>query len=1002
MVVKFHKHILTLFLILFLVLGISAARAQTPVKGKVTDAADQSGIPGVNILVKGTTQGTATDADGNFSIEAGSDAVLVFSFIGYTAQEIAVAGQSVVNVSLASDVMRLGEIVVIGYGEVQKKDATGAVAVISSKDFNRGVLTSPQDLLVGKVAGVTITSNSGAPGSNSTIRIRGGSSINATNDPLIVIDGFPVDNNTPKGVSNPLATVNPNDIESYTVLKDASATAIYGSRASNGVIIITTKKGKSGKTRFAYNGNLSISSPIKYIDVLNGDEYRALVKEMAETGASGLNESAVLKLGTANTDWQKEIFQNSVSHDHNLSASGAYKKFPYRISYGYTDQQGTLKTTSLQRHSFNISLTPSLLNDHLKISVNAKGSHVNNNFGATGAIGDAINFDPTRPVRDVNSKFGGYYSWLQDGATSGTNNPVAQLMQTDNRSASDRIIANAQVEYKLHFMPDLKLNVNVGMDRTNSDGHDRAGLDATFTKFTKIIKDPVTHKDTTIAIIPGRNNVYSAKHHSELTDIYLNYSKEFGIHKFDITAGYGWQHFHREASEVNNNAEGTNLTLPTPTKNENYLVSFFGRLNYSLKGKYLLTATLRDDGSSRFAKENRWGLFPALSLAWRVKDESFLSSVEAVSDFKIRVGYGVTGQQDISLNQYPYLPVYSRSTATAQYQLGDTFYRTLRPNPYDANIKWEKTTTYNAGIDFGLFNDKISGSVDVYKRKTTDALNYIPALSGTGFSNFIDTNIGDVENKGIEISLRATPISTPDVTWNVGFNFTRNVNTITKLTLVDDPKYLGVPRGDVGTGANVQNLQVGFPINSFYVFQQVYNDNGKPVEGLYVDRTGKGGSVTSVEQNKYHYKKPAATILMGINSRVSYKNIDFSFSGRISLNNYVYNNNLASRGYYEKVYSLNFFSNVPAEINETKFTRQQIYSDYYVQNASFFKMDNMSVGYNFDHFLTEKLKARISFTAQNAFIITKYKGIDPEVDGGIDNNIYPRPRVFLVGVNLTF
>jgi iron complex outermembrane receptor protein len=1003
------KHYRLLMIAILVLFFAGSAKAQEVlVNGKVLDAADGTGIPGVNIMEKGTSNGVVTNANGEFTMKATPETVLVISFVGFMPQEVLVGDQTTITVKLQTDVTQLSEVVVIGYGEVQKKDATGAVATISNKDFNQGVLSSPQDLLLGKLAGVSITSIGGAPGSGSTVRIRGGASMSASNDPLIVIDGFPADNSALAGVPNLLASINPNDIETFTVLKDASATAIYGSRASNGVIIITTKKGKEGKPKFSYNGNVSVSSPIKYMDVLTGDEYRALVTELAETNVSGLNATAVSELGTANTNWQKEIYRNAISHDHNVSASGAFRNLPYRVSYGYTAQQGILKNTGLQRNSLNISLTPSLFDDHLKLTLNAKGSHIDNNFGEAGAVGNAITYDPTKPVKDGNEDYGGYYSWLSTGATNGTDNPVAQIMQTDNRAISKRIIANAQLEYKFHFMPDLKLNVNVGIDRSTSDGHNRAGLDAQFAKTVVTVQNPITNEDSSVAVLRGRRDIYSGRNQSELTDIYLNYGRELGVHKFDITAGYGWQHFYREGLTLNRYIDES---IPPSTdlkfKNENYLISFFGRLNYTLKGKYLLTATLREDGSSRFA--NHWGLFPAVALAWRIKDESFLENINALSDLKLRAGYGVTGQQDLPLSQYPYLPVYRSSTATAQYQLGDTFYTTLRPEAYDADIKWETTTTFNIGLDFGLFSDRLSGSVELYQRKTSDLLNYIQVASGTNFSNYVNTNVGNLENKGIEVSLRAIPVATENLTWNLGFNFTRNVNKITKLILVDDPKYTGVPAGNIGTAANIQNQQVGYPIYSYFVYQQVYDVNEKPIEGLYVDRSGEGGSVVGNTFNKYHYKKPAANILMGINSRVNYKKFDFSFSGRISLGNYVYNNNLASRAFYNKIYSLKFFSNVPEAINDTQFTTQQTYSDYYVQNASFFKMDNMSLGYNLDRVFTDKVKARISFTAQNAFIITKYTGIDPEVDGGsdkggagIDNNLYPRPRVFLIGLNLTF
>lgn len=963
--------------------------AQTKVAGTVTSGDDGTALPGVSILEKGTTNGTVTNADGKYSISVKENAVLVFSFVGFSSQEVPVGGKAAIDLVLQPDFTALGEIVITGYGEVQKKDATGAIVKISSKDFNKGVLTSPQDLIVGRFAGVSVTSNSGAPGSGSTIRIRGGSSLTANNDPLIVIDGYPVSDNTapgaPNGIANPLATLNPNDIETYTVLKDASATAIYGSRASNGVIIITTKKGASGKMQLSYNGNVSVSSPVKYLDVMDATEYKALVDELALTGVSGIDNAAKTKLGTANTDWQREIFRTAISQDHNLSAGGSIKDLPYRVSYGYTDQQGILKTTSVKRNSLNINVNPTLLNGNLKLNLSAKGSYITSNFGDAGAVGNAVSFDPTQPVQDGDSQYGGYFSWLSKGVTNGNSNPVAMLEQTDNQGTAKRIIANAQAEYKLPFFKDLKVNLNIGLDQAKSDGFNRAPITAGF-----------IHNNGTLV---GRDNTYSGTNRSELLDLYFNYTKEIGLHKVDATAGYGWQHFYREGENTDSNEV---TTTTTQFKNENFLVSFFGRLNYTYNGKYLLTATLRDDGSSRFSKENRWGLFPSVALAWRIKEEAFLSNATVLSDLKLRVGYGVTGQQDIPNAYYPYLAVYRASNPLAQYQLGNTFYTTLRPEPYDANIRWEETTTYNVGVDFGFFDDKLTGSVELFQKNTSDLLNNVAIANGVNFSNFLTTNVGSMENQGIEVTLNAMPIAKADFTWNVGFNFTSINSKITKLNLTDDPTYLGVFVGGIGVDAFIQNHQIGFPAFSFFPYQQVYNDAGKPVEGLYVDRSGDGGSVVGNSLNKYHYKRPAPDYLIGFNSRLTYKQIEFSFSSRFSIGNYVYNNVESGRAFYNGVYSLQHFRNIPNNVTDTEFVSQQIYSDYYVQNASFFKMDNLSAGYKFDRVFTDKVKAKLSFTVQNAFVVTDYKGIDPELDGGIDNNIYPRPRTFLLGLNLIF
>jgi len=1007
--VKVYQTI-TRCLTLLLLCASSLALAQSrTITGKVTSSDDGTGLPGVNVLEKGTTNGTVTDASGSYSISVQPGATIMFSFIGYKTQEVAVGGQNTLDMPLQTDVTALSEVVVVGYGEQQKKDLTGAVAVISSRDFNQGVMTSPQDLIMGKLAGVQVTPSSGAPGSAPTIRIRGGSSLSGNNDPLIVIDGFPMDNANVAGVPNALAMLNPNEIESQTVLKDASATAIFGSRASNGVIMITTKKGKEGKPQFSYNGSTSLSNPIKYLDVLSGDDYRNLATSLADQGIAGITTQSLSALGASNTNWQKEIYRAAFSHNHSVSASGSLKNFPYRISYGFTDQQGILKTTGIQRHTLNLNLNPSFLDNHLKLLLTAKGAVMNNNFGNPDAVGAAVSFDPTQPVRNGNAEWGGYYTWLgTDGNpnTIATANPVALLDQTDNQSNAKRLFGNLQAEYKFHFLPELKLTVNGGYDIIQSNGRNNAPVNSAFTY--------VTGK--------GKKIDYTAKNHTELLDVYFNYVKEFGEHKIDFTGGYSWQHFYRQNSNYSRNGDETNIVEPDILhKNENYLVSFFGRANYAFKGKYIVTATLRDDGSSRFSSKNRWGLFPAVGVTWNMKDESFLSSVEVLSDFRLRASYGITGQQDLgtSLNNsanYPYLSTYTASQANAQYQFGNTFYTTLRPGAYDANIKWESTKTFNVGLDFGILNDKLTGSLELYQRDTYDMLALVPIPLGSNFSNYLFTNVGKMQNKGVELTLRATPVSTANFTWNAGFNFTYNENKITKITLVDDPRYLGVNTKFIagGVGNYVGNWNVGYPATAFYVYQQVYDANGKPVEGLYVDKTGKGGNVVGSDANRNHYKQSAPKFMMGINSRLNYKHLDFSFSGRINLGNYVYNNNLANRGYYSAMYNTSgFFSNVLSQINDTKFVNAQYVSDYYVQNASFFKMDNMTLGYSFDDLFNRKLKARISFTVQNAFTITKYKGIDPEVNGsvnlgdnttnyGVDNNIYPRARVFLAGLNLTF
>lgn len=1005
------KHLQS-FAILFLLISwafASQAFAQeVKIAGKVKDAKDGSSLPGVSILVKNTTRGTTTDIDGNFSINTNVGSTLVFSFIGYTSQEVVVGTQKILNISLNPSVTGLEEVVVIGYGQVKKTDATGSISVLGSKDFNKGAITSAQELIVGKSAGVVVTSSSGAPGAGATIRIRGGSSVKASNDPLYVIDGIPIDNSNIAGVGNQLSTINPNDIESFTVLKDASATAIYGSRASNGVILITTKRGKvGGKFQVSYNGSVSLGTVPKTVGVLSGDELRALASE--KFGTNNIDSAALKSLGTYNTNWQDQIFRTAVSTDHNISVAGSVKNTPYRTSYGYTNQDGILENTNLERHTLALNLSPTFLKGDLKVNINAKGMYSINNFGNTDAIGSAVNYDPTQPVRNGNTRYGGYTTWIQAkdaGNINGgynqmaTSNPVAQCDLQDNVSHVYRGIANAQLDYKVPFIPDLHANLNIGIDQYSSKGHNNADTIAVWTRRAGY----------------GRLDNYTQEGYNKSLDFTLNYSKPLDAirSKLDVMGGYSWQHFWRKGSTYDrsivpaDSAEAAKFPLiiaeNSKYETENYLVSFFGRANYSLMDRYLLTFTLRDDGSSRFSPSNRWGLFPSLALAWKIKNESFFKDYKNLTDLKLRLGWGKTGQQNIQdNNDYPYMGVYRISQESACYQFGDQWIPTLRPNAYDENIKWETTTTQNVGLDFSFFNDRISGSLDYYYRETNDLINSIAIPNGSNFSNFLLTNVGSLENKGFEVTLNVRPISTQEMSWDIGANLSYNENKITKLTRTDDPTYMGIQSGSIsgGTGNNIQIYSVGYACNSFFVLQQVYDSDGNPIEGLYVDRSGEGGNVASNLANYYHYKKAAPDYLIGLSTRFAYKDFDIAMSGRISIGNYVYNN-VASQTFYANLYNNSFWQNLSTQIEDTKFNNAQYFSDIYIENASYFKMDNMSVGYNFSKVLSEKIDGRISFTVQNAFTITNYKGLDPEVDGGIDNNFYPRARVYVLGLNLNF
>ena len=998
---KIIRKNLKVFLILLAMIISNVSFAQeVSISGRVTDQESGEPLPGVTIVVKGTTIGTITDFDGMYTLDVESGAILQYSYIGYEAAERIAGDQTTLNVALALDTEQLGEVVVIGYGQVKKEDATGSVSAVSSEDFNPGAMTSPQELIQGKSAGVVITSSDGSPSGSPQIRIRGGSSLFATNDPLIVIDGFPVNNREVGGLANVLSTLNPHDIENMTVLKDASSTAIYGSRASNGVIIITTKKGQAGRPfKISYNGNTSISKATETLEVLTGDEMRDVVQERVSSGA--LTDFALTRLGNENTDWQDEIYRTAVSMDHNISITGSYKDVPYRASLGYTDQNGILDQSNLQRTTLDLSLNPSFFDKHLNVNANVKAIDINNDFSNTDAIGSAVEMDPTQPIMNGNSRYGGYFAWTNigedplngDPINIATHNPLARIAYRDNTSDVQRLFGNLQLDYKFHFLPELKVNLNMGYDYTKSEGHDITDLKASWS-----LREPKQNVKT-----------YENIAESSLFDLYFNYKRDIEsiASNVDVTAGYSWQHFEFDYTNTNRAHEDAEADANVSIdKNEYYLVSFFGRLNYSLLDKYLVTFTVRNDGSSRFADGNRWGLFPSAALGWKVNKEAFLENVSEINELKLRLGWGITGQQDISGDFYPYLARYTGSEVGASYQFGDTFYNTQRPERYDANIQWEETTTYNIGLDFGLFDNRITGSFEYYQRETKDLISEIPIAAGTNFSNFLITNVGSLENNGFEAQITGRPITTKDWSWEITGTFSYNENEITKLTRVDDPNFKGNKAGDaIAGGVDNKVLQdaVGQPFHSFYLFNQVYDINGMPIEGLYIDHTGQGGAVDGNDNNKRFNGSPAADYLIGVSSRVNYKNWDFSFNARISIGNYVYNNNASNRALYQNLYNQSgYAANILSAIEETKFATAQYFSDFYLEDASFLRMDNINLGYSFDKLFTEKLSGRVGLTVQNAFVITNYSGLDPEVSSGIDNNLYPRPRTFILGVNIDF
>jgi TonB-linked SusC/RagA family outer membrane protein len=997
--------------LLFLLCLSSVLFAQKKtVTGRITDSKDGSPLPGVSVQPKGASKnGVVTDNEGRYTLSVDANtSTLVFSFVGYGTLERPIRGGSI-DLALTAGSSGLNEIVIIGYGTARKKDLTGSIAIVSEKDFQKGSITTPEQMIAGKVAGVSIISNSGQPGAGSTIRIRGGSSLNASNDPLIVIDGVPLDNEIPigqksaiPGAGNPLSFINPNDIESFTVLKDASAAAIYGTRAANGVIIITTKKGRGGAVKLNFYSNNTASALIKESSVLSPAQFRNVVNTNGTAAQKAM-------LGAANTNWQDQIYQTGIGTTNNLSITGGIKSLPYRLSVGYQNQNGILKTDNLERTSASLSLTPVLLDNHLKIDLNLQGSIENARFGNQAAIGGAASFDPTQPIYAKSPRYGGYFEWLDPTSTTGlTNlagrNPVGLLQEHFDKSTPKRSIGNIQLDYKFHFLPDLHANLNTGYDVADGKG-------------TTFIPDSAAESYLAGGTGGSKNN-YRLTKTNTLFEFYLSYAKDLKSIKshFDVLGGYSYNNY---LSKIYNYpsyyAGGQMVPNSKPAfpfdKPEHTLISWFGRANYSFEDKYLLTGTLRYDGSSRFAPQNRWALFPSVAFAWKVKSESFLRNADAVSDLKLRLGYGVTGQQD-GIGNYDYLSYYALSDSNAAYQFGDNYYQGFRPGGFYANRKWEQTATSNIGIDYGFLDNRITGTIDLYYKKTTNLLNNVPQPAGSNFAAYIVANVGDMNNKGVEFSINFQPIRTKDLTWDVGFNVTYNKNTITNLTVVPkDTSYVGFPSGGIAGGIGGQFAlinAVGGSKNTFYLYRQVYNTKGQPIEGVFQDKN-KDGIIN--QQDLYKSKPADPQTFMGFTTSINYHRWTAGTVLRASLGNYVYNNTWSQTGTLNQVLGNTVLYNASSNYLTTHFkggNAQDLLSDYYISNASFLRMDNATVGYNFGAISHTRANLRLNAGVQNVFVITKYKGLDPEIAAGtgntpgIDNNLYPRPRTYFLGLNLDF
>lgn len=977
--------------------SVQAFAQSITIRGNVKDNTGM-GIIGANILVKGTTNGTITDFDGNFTLDAQKSDIIVISFIGYKTQELPAA--PTMNVVLKDDSEVLEDVVVIGYGSVKKSDLSGSVVAVKAEEMNRGAVTSPQELIMGKVPGLSVAQPNGQPGGGSTIRIRGGASLNASNDPLIVIDGIPVSNDAAPGTPSALSTINPNDIETFTVLKDASATAIYGSRASNGVIIIQTKKGSQDKIKVSYSSTYTLRDLYQRFETLNAATYRdVMYKQWAGTPQQDEVYKLLNEYPDQATDWQDAIYQTGLATDQNIGISGKAGFMPFRVSFGYNNEKGTLKTSKYERYTASVNLSPKFFNNHLSVDVNVKGTINNNTFANDGAIGAAAYYDPTKPIYNTTGANNGYWNW--EGTTLAATNPLSLLYDVTNQGTTKRSLGNLQLDYKIHGLEDLRANLNLGYDVAVTDG------------------DNYVNKGSYQSVIDsdfpgvGRGNTWHNLRRNHLLDFYLNYVKDIEAIKshIDVMAGYSWQHFYYSnlninksnvmekqdkdvtGFEYNENEQRYYSTTDRRLPYENYLVSFFGRLNYNLMDRYLLTATLRRDGSSRFSKNNRWGLFPSAALAWTISNEKFMEGAQNVlSNLKLRLGYGITGQQEIS--DYMYLTTYTTSTDPHSMYLGHYL---MKPDGYSPDLKWEETATYNVAVDYGFLNNRINGSIEFYEKHTKDLLNTVNAPAGTNFATTLTANVGEMENKGVEFNVNAVAVQTKDFTWELGYNVTWNDSKITKLTASYNPDYEGI---DAGTN---QKHQVGYAPNTFYVFQQVYDADGNPIQNAIVDRNGDG-KIT--DDDKYLTgKSPMAKVYMGLSSQFTYKNWDLGFNLRASFGNYVYNGNFSGNATSYNYGGQGILSNLYEGYQITGWNQRSITeqgaTDYFLEDASYLKMDNLTLGYSFQNLTKAGLSGRISASMQNVFTISKYRGLDPEC-GAVDGTMWLRPRTYTIGLTLNF
>ncbi len=1011
-----------LAVLMAMLLAFPALAQKITVKGTVYEP---DGFPaiGVSIMVQGQHRvGVNTDIDGNYTIQVDPDAILDVSYVGYETQHVSVDGRTHIDITLSAESKALEELVVIGYGAVKKEDATGSVSVIKPDEIEAGLASSAQDMLVGASPGVVVTQDGGPYGSANII-IRGGASLAASNEPLIVIDGVPMDRTAVKGSGNPLSLVAPDNIESMTILKDASATAIYGSRASNGVIIITTKKGQSGKPQVNFTANMYVNTPRKTMDMMSGDQFKDFIyhrygKGSAQYDALGANGKIY------NTDWQDQVLRTTVSSDYNLSVGGTVGFLPYRVSVTYTNNNGIIKNTKMDRVTAGINLTPKFFNDLLSVNVNVKGAYIGNRFEQGGALGGAISFNPTLPVH-MDNVFNNWTTYIAGGALAGPTtpggsintlaaiNPASMVEDYTKKSNVWQSVGNLQLDLKMPFLTDLRANLNLGYDY--AEGAEK-NWNHPFSPLAWKSGHNWPWSETSVQDGYTSYGFDKQTKYNLLLDFYLNYNHTYDWINMDITAGYSWQKFSRRGhgyGRVNAPSfydeqgnlhtwlfDGYQRTETVYNSAPHQLLSFFGRANFVFCDKYLLTATVRRDGTSRFGKDHRWGTFPSVALGWQILDESFLEPARAyMNELKLRAGYGITGQQDLGDDFFPYLPVYNQSTDLNQRYPdplgGNDPVLTVTPSAYNADLKWEETHTWNVGLDFAFLNNRIAGSVDYYLRKTKDLLTYGNYAAGSNLSNMGNINLGDLENYGLEFNLSTRPVVTRSLTWTSAVNVAWNKNKITRLA-----EGANSTTGGIGNGVDIQKHAEGHSAYSFFVYEQVYNADGTPMEGVFVDRNGDG-EITEADKYLYHSRDPKVTISW--QNTINWRNWDFGISLRSNIGNYVYNQNEVDNCFISATASAplsNLLNGV--YLFEQDRTTTTKCSDYFVRNASFVRCDNITIGYTWPELLRNQLRLRLYGAVQNPFVITKYNGLDPEVFSGIDSSVYPRPITFTLGVIATF